>query len=576
MDSLTAERPAPFGADPLVHDAESRYAQERAPGIALNVELIAWCLVLLAAAALRLLDLSALPLGPADGPRARAALELTRGTTTPEWGGDLTSGLTALVFRLFGDSDATARVGAALCGVAAVAVLALYRPLMGRGAALVAALLLAISPVAVGTARSLSPEAAALPLALVLPPLAGRLFLRGRLGAAPPLMLVLGIGLGTGALVPGVALVTLLWLAVEPAWLDDPAPADVGRELIRRPRLLLICALALLPGLLLAFDRYGAGWERLTLSAFGAWSGPPAEASAPRAWWYLPVVLFAYEPLALALGAAGAVLVAARWQCAGAGPRLAAVWGLAGGLMALLWLQRDPAQLLLLTVPLALLSGYATARGAGAVAASLGGRGWLALAPLLPAFGYTVLILARWANSGVIFVDELFSVIVVLAGVAAATAGAIALLRRPLPGYALLLAWVVLAPATLHAASNVAFRGGPELLTGVRSLPEAEAVVRRLDEGAEPGLPVQVERRLWPFLAWPLRGRPAYVFVAKPPFVPAVLPAAADAAADPRNAIPVGEYWSPASPDLSGWTAWWLMRSPWRVPRPVRAELLFE
>src|SRR5262249_60826339 len=100
-------------------------------------------------------------------------------------------------------------------------------------------------------------------------------------------------------------------------------------------------------------------------------------------------------------------------------------------------------------------------------------------------------------NSGVIFVDELFSVIVVLAGVAAATAGAIALLRRPLPGYALLLAWVVLAPATLHAASNVAFRGGPELLTGVRSLPQAEAVVRRLDEGADPGLPVQVERRLW-------------------------------------------------------------------------------
>src|SRR5262249_31682602 len=161
------------------------------------------------------------------------------------------------------------------------------------------------------------------------------------------------------------------------------------------------------------------------------------------------------------------------------------------------------------------------------------------------------------------FIDELLSVFVVLAGVAAATAGAIALLRRPLPGYALLLAWAVLAPATLHAATNVAFRGGPELLTGVRALPEAAAVAHRPDAGAQPGLPVQVERRLWPFLAWPLRGRSAYVFVEKPPFVPAVLPAAAGLGGDSRTDIPVGEYWSPSAPDLGGWTAWWLLRSPW-------------
>src|SRR5262249_59714838 len=120
-----------------------------------------------------------------DGRRARAARELPRGPAMPDWGGDLTSGLVTIAFRLFGDSEDAARAGSALCGVIAVAVVALYRPLLGRGAALVAALLLAISPVAVAAARSLSPEAAALPLALTLPPLAARVFLSARLGAAP-------------------------------------------------------------------------------------------------------------------------------------------------------------------------------------------------------------------------------------------------------------------------------------------------------------------------------------------------------------------------------------------------------
>jgi len=47
------------------------------------------------------------------------------------------------------------------------------------------------------------------------------------------------------------------------------------------------------------------------------------------------------------------------------------------------------------------------------------------------------------------------------------------LMHRPAAGYALLLAWVLLLPAGVHAASGVAFRG---LLLGTASNSEGSLV----------------------------------------------------------------------------------------------------
>jgi hypothetical protein len=208
---------------------------------------------------------------------------------------------------------------------------------------------------------------------LLLPPLAAAVWLNGERRRLPLLALVVGFGLGSGALFTATGLVVLAWLAVELAWLDGWAapPTDHKRW---SPRLLAVSAAALLPGLVLAVTRYGAGLDRLSLASVRAWNGLPPEA-APRFPWHWPLdILLAYEPLVLALGVAGAVVVIRRWGAtANAGGRLSLIWAVTGALLAALWLDHDPALLLLPIVPLALLSGIATsaafARMRGPVAA---------------------------------------------------------------------------------------------------------------------------------------------------------------------------------------------------------------
>jgi hypothetical protein len=135
----------------------------------------------------------------------------------------------------------------------------------------------------------------------------------------------------------------------------------------------------------------------------------------------------------------------------------------------------------------------------------------------------------------------------------------------------LLAAWLMLGGLTLHAASNAAFTGGSEILTGTRTVPEVESVVRQLDGVAPPGAAVWVERRLWPSLAWPLRDRPVRQFVEAPPGGPAVFAVRLDGvsrAAAPPNAVAVTERWSPDEFAPVGMLRWWVFREPWgRVQR---------
>jgi 4-amino-4-deoxy-L-arabinose transferase-like glycosyltransferase len=580
MNPVTVERPHTPGAG----SAEAAAGQEGAPqpGFTLNVELLAWATVAVLAAALRLIDLRALPLGPAESLHARAALEFSRGVVSPDWGGDLTSALAALSLRLFGDTATAVRIVPALLGVGAVLAMALYRPLVGRGAALIAAVLLAISPVAVVTARTLGPEAAALPLALLLPPLAAAVFLNGRIERLPMLAAVAGFGLGSGALFLATALIVLVWLAVE----HERTKSDAGRSApagLRNDRTLLaLTVLAALPGAILAVVRYGAGPAREPLAAAAAWSGPPLTARLLETWSFLPSVLLGYEPLVLVLGAVGFVLAARRWSSTTPGERLAAIWAAAGLVLVALWLHRDPGHVLVLIVPLTLLGGIATARvfdGRPAASdESDAAKGWFLdrwrgpalLMLLVPVLGYTLVAALRWANAGRIDSTDLRSVATALG------AGCVAVVwlawSRPPPWPALMLgAWLLFGGLTLHAATNAAFTGGSEILTGIRTVPEVESVVQQLDGTAPLGAAVWVERRLWPSLAWPLRNRPVRQFVEVPPDGPAVLAVRLDGVgrtAAPPNAVPITERWAPATGSLVGWLRWWVFREAWgRVER---------
>lgn len=539
----------------------------RAPGITLNVEALAWAAVLVAAALLRLLDLSALPLGPAEGQRARAALDLSNGLAPVEYGGDLASGLSVLALKLFGAEAWAVRLLPALGGVAAVGALALYRPLIGRGAALAAALLVAISPVAVLTARTLGPEAAALPLALVLPPLTWAVLFRGRTALLPVLALVLGFGLGTGAVFTAVLVVVVAWLAVEVAWRDAPEPGRAMRELRADPGLLGLSLVPLLAGIGLAVLRFGGGPERLSFAAVRAWAGPPRAAAFNPPWHYVPDVLLAYEPLALVLGITGLVLLVRAWRGGDGsrGDRLLITWVAVGAILALVTLHREPGQLLVLTAPLALLGGVATARLAGGLRAMPGWGGWVALAALVPVLGYALVLTARWAARANAPTNEVALLLVAL------VIGAIILAwiatgdRRAFNGSLLLVAWAVLGGFTLHAASNVAFGGGAEFLAGRRTVPEAEAVVSRVRAAAAPEEVIWVERNLFPQLAWPLREWRLRSFVqTPPPGVVAVeyIPLSGATAAPPES-LPVGESWFPHDWNGPSMLRWWAFRRPW-------------
>lgn len=114
-----------------------------------TLESLLWLFVALVALGLRIVQLGNLPLSEGESALAYEAWRFTTGATP-----DLNSSglnpfafnLTALLFYLFGASDAMARVGAVVGGTLLVCSAWLYRPLLGRGHALGMAFLLALSP----------------------------------------------------------------------------------------------------------------------------------------------------------------------------------------------------------------------------------------------------------------------------------------------------------------------------------------------------------------------------------------------------------------------------------------------
>src|SRR3990172_9474325 len=117
----------------------------------LTVEALAWAAILLLAAWTRLAVLGRLPLGDFEAVEALAVAASSGGArlfweqespnVTPR-----SHVLTGLLFATFGPSDALARIIPALAGVGLVMTPVLARKSLGRGPALVAGLILLLSP----------------------------------------------------------------------------------------------------------------------------------------------------------------------------------------------------------------------------------------------------------------------------------------------------------------------------------------------------------------------------------------------------------------------------------------------
>lgn len=114
-----------------------------------TLETLLWVVVALTALGLRVVQLGTTPLSEGESALAYEAWRFTTGAAV-----DLNSAglspfafnLTALLFYLFGASDAVARVASVMGGTLLVLSAWLYRPLLGRGHALGMAVLLTLSP----------------------------------------------------------------------------------------------------------------------------------------------------------------------------------------------------------------------------------------------------------------------------------------------------------------------------------------------------------------------------------------------------------------------------------------------
>ena len=577
------------------------------------LERVAWVATGLLAAALRLGGLGLRPLGEGEAEQALAAFRFAQGSIQAAPAGTLPalfSGNLA-AFTLLGANDWTARLWPALAGLALALLPYTLRHRLGRGGALAASLLLAVSPAAVWSARSLDGAmlAAACGLALVV----GLLLVvdgqrRGGLYLAAT---GLGLGLASGPGFYSVLLIlvlfglglTLAWrlLGRDWGWQSLAAaygtvreePPDAGPSgrcgLLRRAGAvagailgLSVTAFALHPaGIGHAADLLGA-WAR---GLFGAGEQPVL---------YLLLVLVRYELLILLFG----LIEIGRWLAGRAGRDPAAgqpaglshtgflaFWAAAALVLALLG-QRTAGDLLLALVPLALLAGQGLERAWRWLRERVyWGEAWLVagVGLALAAFLYLQLAFAARSSSGAtvsvagmtLYATTTYLILAAVALVLLLALGAVAWFWR---GKELLAAGAWLAALSILGLITIKAMWGPSFgrATDPRELlvvpdratsPQVRLLASELEElsrelkGDAHTLPITVDAGTGPVVAWYLRHWPVtsvQAFSAPPETLAAIT--LAQACTEPSECDPaIGEAFSGQGFALrSHWLPWGL------------------
>ncbi|MCL4458964.1 MAG: glycosyltransferase family 39 protein [Chloroflexi bacterium] len=134
----------------------------------LSLEMVFYLVILSMAALLRFWGLGSWPLSPTEGDLSFQAWSLYRGHAALMERSPLLIYAQALIFFLFGANDASARVGTAMAGTALVMLPYLWRDYLGRVGALLASLLMALSPISLYYSRQAVPEVLAAFLTLLL------------------------------------------------------------------------------------------------------------------------------------------------------------------------------------------------------------------------------------------------------------------------------------------------------------------------------------------------------------------------------------------------------------------------
>jgi uncharacterized protein (TIGR03663 family) len=353
----------------------------------LTVERAAYALVALLAAGLRFFQLGLRPLNEAEAVQALAAFRFTHGAASATPAGTVPALFTGNVigFSLLGANDVTARLLPALAGMALALLPYWLRHRLGRGGALVASLLLALSPSALYFSRSLDGAilVATSGLALAVGLITyldtrrpGYLYLAAAalglgLCAGPAIFTLLLVFIGFGALLfLGERLLDREtgWSSLMVAWWA--AKDEAG--LFSRLAAVLLATLGLV-AMTLVLHPGGIGDAADLLSAW-ARGFLPETGGNPAI--YPSLLLLRYEPFVLLFGLIEmirAAVASRRGSQAGAQmpgssfPHTAflAFWALVAFVVVSLAGQRPAGNVLLVLVPLALLAGQGVERAWG-------------------------------------------------------------------------------------------------------------------------------------------------------------------------------------------------------------------
>lgn len=318
-----------------------------------TLEHAAYLAILLFAALWRWFDLAALPLHADEVRQALAAWQAAQGQPVSLAGlSPLLFTLQEATFWLTTGSDVLARLWPALAGVALCLLPFAWRRSLGRGAALLAAGFLALSPTVTYFARYASGDVLAATCALAA--LTAWLVAQEDARWRPWVGVALALGLLSG---PGIWTALLAWTLAW-AWerrlgrTDDLAAMPFSWSLWR-PGALVFLLLA--TGGLRHWDGIGAAAGLL-----GAWAArwTPSEIAYPFYWPLVRMLLD--EPLLLVWGIYGA------WHGWRRGDRLArglTIWAAVAVLWAVVTPGRQPQDLVIAIPPLALLAGSGARAG---------------------------------------------------------------------------------------------------------------------------------------------------------------------------------------------------------------------
>lgn len=481
----------------------------------MDVETGLYILIFALALVLRLVDLDARLLNTAEAEQALAALRLVQGQPAAEVGSPLLLHATAVLFFLFKPDDFIARLFPALFGAAIVLLPLLWRQYLGRSGALLASLLLALSPLSLFYSRYAGPQILAVGCGLVLLTAIVRCAESGEArylylsAASLALLLASGPGAYFLVLILGAAAVAagLLSRGSENgpagrfgAALRENASRLGAAGLVFLGTALLVATLALfhVSGLR-GFGDVLTGWLR----------GFVGSSNLP---WFASLLWpLLYEPLAVIFGIAGGIRALRERDVLGS---LLLGWALGIAVMLMAWGARTAGDFLLTTVPLTLLAAGEIARLLQRARAEWqAGRDGAILAVLCVLWIYVYLQVAGLADRGLSNFAVLAWIGVGMMAVLVVGSTALHGLGSAFRtfGLSVLFAASLFTLSTAFAASFNASGKGAELLDPLPTSPAIHRLVADLsalslrETGDERELPVTVLAEEPAALAWYLR-----------------------------------------------------------------------